>query len=212
METRLDTLYRLQEQDLSTAGCVLADAFQRDPLWTRVFERVADDVHRMGPWYESPVRFCHTYGEVYAPSERLEGVAAWVPGDLADMTFWRMIRSGAMRSAMRMGLRMAWHAQKMRPLFASIEADRKANTRGRSYIYLMVIGVATQFQGRGFGGKLLRALIEESERAAVPVYLETETERNVSMYERLGFSALKRLTLPVIDLPMWEMIREPSAV
>jgi ribosomal protein S18 acetylase RimI-like enzyme len=74
----------------------------------------------------------------------------------------------------------------------------------------LIIGVASEFQGQGFGGKLLRALIEESEQVGVSIYLETETEKNVRMYERLGFSLLNQITLPVLDLPMWEMVREPD--
>jgi len=82
--------------------------------------------------------------------------------------------------------------------------------KGKAYIYLMVLGVTTELQGQGFGGKLLRALIEEGERAEVPIYVETETERNVRMYERFGFRVLKQITLPIINLPQWEMVREPG--
>jgi ribosomal protein S18 acetylase RimI-like enzyme len=112
---------------------------------------------------------------------------------------------------MKMGLKMVKRAQKMKIVFEPIEADRKTNMQERAYIYLMIIGVGSEFQGQGFGGKLLRVLIEESEQAGLPIYLETETESNVSMYEKFGFSVLHQITLPVVDLPMWEMIREPKA-
>ena len=78
---------------------------------------------------------------------------------------------------------------------------------GRSYIYLQVIGVAPVFQGQGFAGKLLRTLIEKSEQTGISLYLETETESNVSMYEHFGFTVIKKIVLPIIDLPMWEMTR-----
>ena len=81
---------------------------------------------------------------------------------------------------------------------------------GREYVYLFIIGVASELQGQGFGGKLLRALIEESQEAGIPIYTETQTERNVRFYERLGFRQLDRITLPIIDLPQWELIREPE--
>jgi len=99
--------------------------------------------------------------------------------------------------------------RKMKPVFEPLEADRRANMKGRSYIYLVIIGVSSQFQGQGFGGKLLEALIEESEQVGIPVYLETSTERNVRMYKGLGFRLLNQITLPVIDVPQWEMVREP---
>jgi ribosomal protein S18 acetylase RimI-like enzyme len=64
----------------------------------------------------------------------------------------------------------------MAVVFRPVEADRKTNMKGRSYIYLMMIGVASEFQGQGFGGNFLRAIMEESDLAGIPLYLETETE------------------------------------
>ena len=81
---------------------------------------------------------------------------------------------------------------------------------GRDYVYVMIVGVDPEHQGQGFGSKLLRALIEESDRTGVPIYLETETEDNVSMYEHLGFKVLAKITLPVVEVPLWEMLREPA--
>jgi ribosomal protein S18 acetylase RimI-like enzyme len=211
MSGQVENLYKVQKKDIAKAGAVLADAFQHDPVWTKVFADEGKDHQQMSTWYEGPVRYCLKYGEVYATSEHLEGIAGWGPNNFADMTIWRMIRSGAIISGMKMGLTMAKRAQKMRVVFEPLEADRKANMKGREFIYLMIIGVASEFQGQGFGGKLLRALIEESERIGVPIYLETETERNVGMYERLGFGVLNQITLPIVTLPMWEMVREPRA-
>lgn len=208
MPGQLENLYKLKKADLPRAGLVLADAFQHDPVWTKFFEGVDKNDLQMGAWYESAIRHCHRYGDVYAPSEHLEGIAGWVPGDLAEMTFWRMIRSGAFKSGMKMGWSMAGHAQKMRGVFGPIDADRRATMKGRAYIYLLIIGVASEFQGQGFGGKLFGALIEKSEQDGVPIYLETETETNVRMYEKLGFRLVKQVTLPVINLPLWEMLRE----
>ena len=54
---------------------------------------------------------------------------------------------------------------------------------------------------------MVRALIDKSKRAGVPIYLETETESNVRMYEHLGFEVVKEITLPIINLPMWELTR-----
>ena len=202
MSRKLDSLYRLQKKDIPQAAAMLVDAFQHDPLWEAVWHD-ANPRQKLGT-FEAPVRYCLKYGEVYASSENLEGVAAWVPDTLADMTFWRMLRSGAIWSGMKMGANLA---SKMEPLFAPIELDRKETMRARSYLYLQIIGVAPAFQGQGFGGKLLRALIEKSEQTGMSLYLETETEKNVSMYERFGFQVVKEIVLPIIDLPMWEMVR-----
>ncbi len=95
-------------------------------------------------------------------------------------------------------------------VFMPIDQDRKEHMRGRDYIYLLMIGVDPQYQGQGYGGQLLSGLIEESEQTGLPIYLETETENNVSVYEHFGFKVVDKVTLPQIDLPMWELIREPT--
>lgn len=195
--------YQLQKKDASRAGAVLADAFQHDPVWQVLF-RDGPPAQRTAA-FEAPVRYCLKNGRVYAPSAALEGVAAWTPGALADMTPWRMLLSGAMGAGMRMGMSTS---RRMMQVFAPVEADRKAAMRGKDFIYLLVIGIASQFQGQGHAGKLLRALFAESERAQVPIYLETQTESNVRLYEHHGFEVVKELVLPLVALPMWEMMRE----
>ena len=208
MSGQIENLYKVQKKDVPKAGAILADAFQHDPVWKQFFKDEAR-IDQKGAVFESPIRYCLRYGEVYATSEHLEGIAVWVPGDFTDMTIWRMIRSGAIISGMKAMKACTELARKQGRIFGPLQADRKANMKGRTYIYLMVLGVASEFQGQGFGGKLLRALIEESEQAGVPIYVETETERNVGMYKRFGFRVLRQITLPIINLPQWEMVREP---
>jgi len=190
------------------ASKVLADAFQRDPLWKKIYEREPDLEKRLRAAFEASVRYCLKYGEVYAPSEDLEGVMGFVPGKYADMNVWRMIRSGSMGAAMRTGLNAT---KKMAPVFKLINEDRRKHMVGLTFLHLSVIGVATELQGKGFGRKLIGAAIEKSQRENLQLYLETETEENMKMYEHFGFRLLNRITLPIVDLPMWEMVKEPQA-
>jgi ribosomal protein S18 acetylase RimI-like enzyme len=208
MPRQIENLYKVQKKDILKASVVLADAFQHDPVWTKFFKSEAT-IDQRGVLFESPIKYCLKYGEVYAPSEHLEGIALWLPGDFADMTIWRMIQSGAIVSGMKAMKACTELARKQGRILGPLQADRKAHMKGRAYIYLMVLGVASEFQGQGFGGKLLRALIEESERAGIPIYVETETEKNVGMYESFGFRLLDQITLPIINLSQWEMVREP---
>jgi ribosomal protein S18 acetylase RimI-like enzyme len=207
MTRLLNDLHRVQEKEIPKAAAVLRDAFRHDPVWNRVFEGAEHKDEKLLAFHETPLRFCSKYGEVYASSDKIEGVAAWVPGTFSYMSFWRMLRSGAMRAGMKMG---SEYSKKLGVVLRPIEKDRKANMKGRDFLYLQVIGVAGEFQGKGFGKLVLQALIEKSEEEKIPIYLETETENNVRWYERFGFSVIKKIILPEIDLPMWEMIREPE--
>jgi ribosomal protein S18 acetylase RimI-like enzyme len=201
-------LYRLQKGDIVQAGKVLSDAFQHDPVWNKLYDGETNINKRRRAHFEVPVRYCLKYGEVYATSKEMEGVIAWLPGKNADMTMWRLILSGAMGAATKIGLNVS---KKMGTAFKQIAEDRHKNMDGSNYIYIFVVGVATEFQGKGFGRKLLDTAIERAKSESLLVYLETETEENVKMYEHLGFRMIKKVTLPVIELPMWEMVKKPEA-
>jgi ribosomal protein S18 acetylase RimI-like enzyme len=208
MAGSFDGLYKVQKKDTQRAAATFVDAFQHDPIWNAVFANHKSEDRRVHAVYETPVKYCLRYGSVYSTSEELEGVAAWAPGELSDMALWRLIRCGGARSGMKIGLKIA---KQMMPIFRPIEMDKKENMKGKDYIYLFIVGVAQKHQGQGFGGNLLRALITESERTGKALYLETETQKNVEMYDRLGFKLIKKITLPIVDLPMWEMVREAGA-
>ncbi len=206
MPDRMDSLYRLTMRDAFRAGEALADAFTADPLWRSIFEGESNLDRRYQACFEVPVRHCLRYGKVYAVSEDLEGIAAFVPDGYADMTFWRMLRSGALGCSMRMGMNAGRRMSALRVL----SRDRAQITAGRHYVYLLVLGVKTAHQGKGLGGSLLRALMEDCDGQGLPIYLETETEENVLLYEHFGFRVVNRIDLAKLHVPMWEMIREPQ--
>lgn len=99
-------------------------------------------------------------------------------------------------------------AKTVEEVFKPVDEDRQENMIGKKYYYLQIIGVAENYQGQGFGSQLLNALIQKGETAERQLYLETETEENVQFYQRFGFEVIKKIELPMINLPMWEMVRE----
>ena len=86
--------------------------------------------------------------------------------------------------------------------------EEKKNLSIGPYIYLPIIGVSQEFQGKGLGGKLLNALIEKAEIERKSIYLETGIETNVTLYEKYGFYVYKKINFPVLNLPMWLMVRD----
>jgi GNAT superfamily N-acetyltransferase len=125
----------------------------------------------------------------------------------AAMTVRRSLASGGFMAGMRMGLKFT---RKMMPMFRLLEKDRQKHMEGKHYLYLQIMGVAPALQGKGYGGKMMRALIDHCDREGLYLYLETETKKNVEIYHRFGLSVIQQITLPVLELPMWEMMRSPG--
>ena len=195
----INDLYKMQKKDLKNAVTVLANAFSEDSMWKKIF----NDEDKNLILTEVMVRFCLKYGNVLATSDNLEGVMAIAPHD-KEMTTLRVILSGSFFLSMK----ISKEAKNMQVLSNAVEEAKKSLNLG-PYIHLLIMGVSQEFQGKGFGGKILRALIEKSETEKKPIYLETQKEENVNFYKKFGFVVKKKIILPEpLNLPMWLMLRD----
>ena len=196
----MSELYKLNKKDIKKAADVLVDAYSEDPVMQLVFQ---ENKHRCIQ-FKVMLKFCIKYGDVYAPSENFEGVMAILPSDKGDLTVPRIFLSGGFF----LSLKLMKFRKMMEQNIEAIEEVKKNLDIG-PYIYLFVIGVAQEFQGKGFGGKMLRAVVEKAQIEGKPMYLETQNEKNVSLYEKYGFYVYKKKDLPEpMNLPFWFMIRD----
>ncbi|NPD87990.1 MAG: GNAT family N-acetyltransferase [Asgard group archaeon] len=75
--------------------------------------------------------------------------------------------------------------------------------------YLTNIGIDTEFQGKGYGSKLIKPMLERIEKERYPVFLETNFEGNVKLYEHLGFELIDETKVLDTELVNWAMVRKP---
>ena len=200
---KLNNAYSLKKRDIENASMVLAKAFTDDPLWSLI---ITDDVDntKLALAFQVPLLFALRYGIIYATSENLEGIAVWLPHKYADMSFWGIIRSGAIFPALKLGKEIGSKMRVLKPL----EKDRKQNIKP-PYYYLFIIGVAPEYQKKGYASNLLQTMIKKTDKDRKPLYLETGKESNVLLYEHFGFQLIKKIILPEVNVPMWEMVRIP---
>jgi GNAT superfamily N-acetyltransferase len=76
--------------------------------------------------------------------------------------------------------------------------------------YVPLLGVRPEAQGKGLSRTVMRPVFEAADRDRVPVYLETMTEGNVAIYQKLGFDLRGHRELTG-GLPNWEMVRQPQS-
>jgi len=200
-------IHKVAKSEIQRASAVLADAFRKDPLVNKLSGEGPGSDKKNQLINKIFLNYYFKYGQVMASSENFEGVMAWSTGNLSFMTIWRMMLSGAIVPFLKLGLK---DATKIGVAFEPMDKDRKRHMHGVTYIYLAIIGVSTTYQGNGCGGKMLQSLIEISNQKRIPIYLETESDKNVSFYEKFKFKTLDQITLPLIDQTMWEMKRDPG--
>jgi GNAT superfamily N-acetyltransferase len=91
---------------------------------------------------------------------------------------------------------------------ANFVEARHQLTAPAKHWFLDSVGVLPQYQGKGYGGKLIRAMLVRTDRESLPVYLDTMDEADVRRYEHFGFKVIDKSPVPKTNLINWSMLRE----
>src|SRR3546814_11394797 len=75
--------------------------------------------------------------------------------------------------------------------------------------YLHYVGVRPEQQGKGHGGRIIRAQTAVADTEGLPCWLETATSANVPIYERLGFVTQAEWDIAGGGPHFWGMMRAP---
>lgn len=140
----------------------------------------------------------------------LEYGRVWVADDGAAVAVWTTPERDAGPAFAEIGTRLAELAGDRLPAHQESERLVAPHRPTEPVWFLATVGVDPARQGQGLGSAVLRAGLTEADRAGLPAFLETAEERNVRLYQRLGFQVTAEVDLP--DGPRtWCMRRAPRA-
>jgi ribosomal protein S18 acetylase RimI-like enzyme len=204
MAAEAEGLIRLEKAFIRPAVLMLTRAFQHDPFNEYAYPDAAEREAKIPYAYEFVLRYGIRYGEIYATSSRLEGIAGWLPSKYAFMPWWRMLLSGAFWPGLRMGIEAGRRMQR----FDDFVEKKHRQLAPFPHWYLMVLGVDPEFQGKGYASRLLRGTLPRIDAEGLPCYLETYGERNVAIYQHFGFKTIDEFTIPGTTVSLCAMLRE----
>ena len=104
-----DNLYPISKKDLKDVCRVLANAFSEDPI----IKKMGLENEEIITLYEIPIKTALRYDKVFATSENLEGIIAFVLGMYGNMKMRNIIRSGAIIPALKLGMKYGKMMQQM---------------------------------------------------------------------------------------------------
>ena len=191
---------KMTAAEIGPVARALAQAFYDDPHFRWIVRDDAKRMHRLERGFATFVgRVWLPHDESYT-HERLIGAALWMPPDTWHLSVFAQLR---LLPAVVSDLR----GDSLR-LLRVLTFIEKKHPRERHW-YLPAIGVATAWQGRGFGAALLRPVLERCDADGTPAYLEASTVRNRALYERNGFEVVEECSYADDGPPIWRMWREP---
>ncbi len=165
---------------------ILAQAFMTDPVFSWIFRQDNRRRRALKDYFTTYVLGnAFEEGEVLA-TKNFEGCAVWFPPGKGFMD--------ASPEAMKSLLPEILNWAKKDRVDRVLEAMRllTENRPSWPHYYLEYLGVAPKYQGRGLGTLLLRAKLELIDAEGARVYLESTNDRNLPLYFRQGFKAVKR--------------------
>jgi len=206
----LDNFYRLTDNDIKKATEVYARAYSKITLYEKALEDVEDKSQVLKTFFEIAIRYGLKYGFPYAPSEQLEGISIWIPYQKADMTMWRLIRSGGFKNSFKLVKIGRDFLASVKGL-SQLDKDRAKNMVGKQYLDLMSLAVDPEYQRKGIASKLLKAMFEKTDSCVYSTYVNADID-NVDFYKKYGFKVIKEIKIKIkdYDLPNYEMVRNPT--
>jgi ribosomal protein S18 acetylase RimI-like enzyme len=207
MDSQTGGLLRLTVKERDAGAAVLGRAFAEYVLLRYYFRDETQRCAVANTFCFIPLSVCLKYGEVYATSEKLEGVAAWLPPGRAPFRAWQIMRSVPLPILVRFGRQGAGRMWAYGRFVDNLHRELVPYP----HWYLQIIGVDPAYQGQGFSSRLLRSVLERIDRERMPCFLETNIDKNVAIYRHFGFEVLSEDKLPGTKVTSFAMLRKPPA-
>jgi ribosomal protein S18 acetylase RimI-like enzyme len=195
--------------DIDAAAELLSRAFQDDP-GARIVEPDATLRGQATRLLFAPVvRQAMPLGRVLvaiAGDRRIVGVATFVPPGHETASDEEMVAAGLLDALAA----VPEAAARMGPMVGYLE-ELHARAVDGPHARLEFFGVDPEVQGSGIGSRLIAAGHATIDANGERCYLETFTTTNVAFYEKRGYRVVIDGIVPLTDVPVWGLVRDPRA-
>ena len=198
-------LYIVQKKDLDKLAEVAADAYQDYPLhnW---FTKGKYDKKASKILMQITLRTMTKDAIIYADSEELNGFAAWLPFGFTGNKALPFILNGGLKLFFHSGFGVIGRLQTYEKYAMNLKKEFTDNYDW----YLFNLSVKKEAQGKGIASKLMRPMLKFCDDEKMVAYLETNKEKNVTLYNHYGFELKKEELIPKTDVMHYAMVRQPK--
>jgi len=197
-------LLALDRSHAGAAAKTLGSSFWDFPFPGEYWPDEAQRARCFPPLWRAMVKALSRHGEVHATSPDFEGVAAWQPPGfhLSAGHMWRAAPSDMLVFYRNGGGKVT--------VGLNFQEKMRRRNAPMPHWFLGPIGVDPEHQDEGHASRLMRPMLDRADAEGVPVFLDTNSEFNISLYEHFGFRVMERLDMP--EAPIWNvgMLREPQ--
>ena len=193
------------------AAEALYDALVEDAFYAAMEQSVAGDRsdrrEAMLRYYDFSMQEAGRYGALHVPIHHPMGAAVWSK----PLNGEQKAPVAAQKRAFLTSFMGPASLDTYQRITRFMAAHTEKHVSPHSW-YLSILGLAPPFQGQGRGGRLLRPVLDHTDKLGRPTYLETFTPRNMGFYRKQGYREVADFVEPLTQARYWVMVREPLAV
>lgn len=206
MQKELSEFYKISKSDVKYLSKLFERIFFNWSLAVALEPNEVIRLTRTHYFYALSIKHLIKYGEAYALSPEMEGIAMWVHSDYTEMSTWQLIKYGGLKTFYKLG------AKTMKK--AEISMNFMENTHKElieePHYHLAWVGVEPELQRTGIGTELMHAILNRFSKENIICFLDTQDKQNIDYYKRFGFKLITERQYPNVDVTYWGMLWEPE--
>lgn len=198
-------LYIVQKKDLDRLAEVAADAYKDYPLhnW---FTKGKYDAKASKLLMQISLKTMTEDAVIYADSEEINGFAAWLPFGFTGNKALPFLMSGGLSLILHSGFGIISRLSSYEAYAMNLKKEFTDNYDW----YLFNLSIKKDAQGKGIASKLMRPMLQFCDDEKMVAYLETNKDKNVSLYQHYGFDLTKEEIIPNTPVTHYAMVRHPK--
>jgi len=188
--------------DAAALSATMARAFHDDPFVSYLVPDPERRLRKLPDMFALLFALGRPFGAVDV-TNRVQAAAIWRPPNTWHIPFHQYLTNGPKL----LGIFGPYAFRALQ----SMDRLEKRHPRAPHW-YLQAIGTDPPFQGKGYGGVLLRHRLAIVDATGLPAYLEASKESNVPLYVNFGFAVTGEIKMPggPTLYPMWRPAHSPD--
>jgi ribosomal protein S18 acetylase RimI-like enzyme len=152
----INDLYKLEKKDIDKSAEIVSKAFCDYPIHKYIFGEKHNS-ENIKIFSKFLIKYSVLYGEAYASSHELEGIILFTDFKDYKFNFFRSLRCGILPL-----IKLGQEAGKRFNEYDEFTLKMHKKNIKEPHQYLILIGVAPEKQGQGFGSKLILPVLKSS--------------------------------------------------
>ena len=195
-------LYIVPKKDLDYLAEVAADAYQDYPLHNWItkgkYDKKASKLIM-----QISLKTMTEDAIIYADSEEMNGFAVWLPFGFTGSKTLPFLFNGGLKLIFHSGFGIIGRLLRYENYAMNLKKEFTDNYDW----YLYNLSIKKDAQGKGIASKLMRPMLQFCDDERMVAYLETNKDKNVSLYNHYGFELKKEELIPKTNVMHYAMVR-----